>query len=169
MKKSAPKLFLQVSVQELHNSTGIPPEKGGLKEARDQDNSIIISDSTLWNILPPQLKIMTSGYKVMCGCECCISAKSMHSSLLSWCGHFLKKLKIKAVIHKTESLVEFTIICFGHIKIMSCHMKSIYLRQNMTWIVFICITTLKTCFGFWCEMHTDLSSNYRIRSAQFNC
>ena len=29
----------------------------------------------------------------MCGCECCISAKSIHSSLLSWRDHYLKKLK----------------------------------------------------------------------------
>ena len=29
----------------------------------------------------------------MCGCECCISAKSIHSSLLSWRDIYLKKLK----------------------------------------------------------------------------
>ena len=29
----------------------------------------------------------------MCGCKCCISAKSMHSSLLSWHDLYLKKLK----------------------------------------------------------------------------
>ena len=40
-------LLLQVSVQELHNSMAIPPEEGGIKEARFSDNNIIISDSTL--------------------------------------------------------------------------------------------------------------------------
>ena len=29
----------------------------------------------------------------MCGCECCISAKSIHPSLLSWRDRYLKKLK----------------------------------------------------------------------------
>ena len=29
----------------------------------------------------------------MCGCECCISTKSIHSSLLSWRDRYLKKLK----------------------------------------------------------------------------
>ena len=29
----------------------------------------------------------------MCGCECCISAKRIHSSLLSWRDRYLKKLK----------------------------------------------------------------------------
>ena len=40
-------LLLQVSVQELHNSMAIPPEEGGIKEARFSDNNIIINDSTL--------------------------------------------------------------------------------------------------------------------------
>ena len=77
------KFLLKVSVQELNNSMVIPIEEDGLKEAREKDNYIIISDSTLQNILPPQLKSMTSEYKVMCGCECCISDKIMHLSLLS--------------------------------------------------------------------------------------
>ena len=43
--------------------------------------------------MPPQLKQMSARYKIMCGCECCISAKNIHSSLLSWRGRYLKKLK----------------------------------------------------------------------------
>ena len=31
----------------------------------------------------------------MCGCECCISYKSINSSLLSWHDRYLKKLKDK--------------------------------------------------------------------------
>ena len=53
------KLLLQVSVRELHNSTVIPPEEGGLKEARYADNNTIIAASTLRNILPTQIKNMT--------------------------------------------------------------------------------------------------------------
>ena len=79
-----PKLLYQVSVRELHNSLVSDPNDGGLKDARDENNKIIISDSTLCSLLPPQLKQMSARYKVMCGCECCISAKSIHSSLLSW-------------------------------------------------------------------------------------
>ena len=59
-KQLMPKLLLQVSVEKLHNIMVSPPEEVGLKEARDEDNNIIISDSTLSNILPPQLKNMTS-------------------------------------------------------------------------------------------------------------
>ena len=45
------------------------PEEGGIKEARDLENNIIISDSTLHSIIPPQLKKISAQYKVMCGCD----------------------------------------------------------------------------------------------------
>ena len=69
-----PKLLLQVSVRELHNSLLSDPNDGGLKDARDEDGKIIISDSILRALLTPQLKQMYARYKIMCGCECCISA-----------------------------------------------------------------------------------------------
>ena len=78
----APKFLLQVSVWLLHNSMVTPPEEGGLKDAVDVDNNIIISDLTPRSIITPQLKNMSARHKVMCSCECCISTKSMNSSLL---------------------------------------------------------------------------------------
>ena len=51
-----PKLLLQVSVIELHNSLVSDPNDGGLKDARDEDGKIINSDSTLHSLFPPQLK-----------------------------------------------------------------------------------------------------------------
>ena len=50
----------------------------GLKDVRDEDGKSIISDSTLNSLFPPQLKQISARYKVMCGCECCISAKIIH-------------------------------------------------------------------------------------------
>ena len=38
---------------------------------------------------------MSARYKVVCGCECCIYANSIHSSFLSWRDSYLKKLKYK--------------------------------------------------------------------------
>ena len=83
-----PKLVLRVSVRELHTSMVIPPEEVGLKEERYSDNNIIISDSDLRNILPPQLKKMTYQYKFLCGCECCISTKIMNFPC-SYCAIFI--------------------------------------------------------------------------------
>ena len=71
------------------------PNDDGLKYARGADGKIIISDSTLRSLLPPQLKQMSARYNIMCGCECSIYAKSIHSSLLSWRDTYLKKLKDK--------------------------------------------------------------------------
>ena len=88
------KLLLQVSVRELHNSLVSYPNDGGLKDARNEDDDIIISDSTLRSFLPPQFKTMSARYKIMYGCECCISAKSIHSSLLSWRDRYLKNSRI---------------------------------------------------------------------------
>ena len=51
-----PKLLLQVSVIELHNSLVSDPNDGGMNDARNEDIKIIISDSTLRSLLPPQLK-----------------------------------------------------------------------------------------------------------------
>ena len=78
-----PKLLLQVSVRELHNSLVSDTNDGGLKYSRYEDGNIIISDSTLRSLLSPQLKHMSARYKVMFGCECCIFTKSIHSSLVS--------------------------------------------------------------------------------------
>ena len=112
-----PKLLLQVSVRELHNSLVSDPNDGGIKDTRDEDGKIIISDSTLRSLLPPQFNKISARYKIMCGCECCISAKSIHSSLISWRDRYLKNSMIKAKMIKAEGLVRKHIIYIQHIKI----------------------------------------------------
>ena len=85
----------------------ITPEERGIKEARYAVNNIIISDYILCNIMPPcniippQLKKIYPQYKVRCGCECCISTKSIHYSLLTWKYHHMKKLKYQS--HNTQN------------------------------------------------------------------
>ena len=105
-------------VRELHNILVSDPNDSGIKDARYEDGKVIISDSTLCSLLPPQLKQMYARYKIMCGCECCIYAKSIHSSLLSWCDRYLEKnAKIKSNILKAEGLVIKHITFMKHIKI----------------------------------------------------
>ena len=60
---------------------------------RYPDNNIIISDSTLRNILPPQLKKITPQSNVLWSCECFIYAKIMHYFLLTWRDLHLNHLK----------------------------------------------------------------------------
>ena len=89
-------MLLQVSIRELHNSLVSDPNDGGLKDARDEDDNIIIRDSTFPSLFPPQLKQMSARYKVVGGYEYCIYDKIIHPSLLSWRDRYLKKLKYKS-------------------------------------------------------------------------
>ena len=51
-----PNFLLQLSVLKLPNRMLSTPEEGGLTNKSDSDNNIIISDSTLHNVLPTQQK-----------------------------------------------------------------------------------------------------------------
>ena len=66
----------------------------------------------------------------MCGFECCISSKSIHSSLLSWCDRYLKNATIKSKMLKAEVLVRKHIIYIQHKKIQWCHMGVIFMSQH---------------------------------------
>ena len=50
------KLLFKVSVIELYNKLVSSTIDGGIKETRDEDDNIIISNSTLRSLLTPQLK-----------------------------------------------------------------------------------------------------------------
>ena len=62
-----PKLLLRVSVRELHNILVIDPNDHVIKDDRDEDDNIVISNSKLRSLLPPQLKQMSASYKFMGG------------------------------------------------------------------------------------------------------
>ena len=49
-------MLLRLSVLEIHNSLVSDINDGGLKDARYEDKNIIIIDSTLRSLLPPQFK-----------------------------------------------------------------------------------------------------------------
>ena len=52
--------LLQVSVIEPYNSLVSDPNYGGIKDARDEDDNIIICYYTLRSLLPPPLKQMSA-------------------------------------------------------------------------------------------------------------
>ena len=49
-----------MSVRELHNRLVNDTNEGVLKDARYERNTIIISDSTFFSLLPPQFKKMSA-------------------------------------------------------------------------------------------------------------
>ena len=90
------------------------------------------------SLLLPQLKQISARYKVMCGCEYCIYAKIIHSSLLSWRDRYLKNWRIKAKILKSEGLVRKHITYMKHIKIQWYHMGVIFMPKHLIWKIRKC-------------------------------
>ena len=126
-----PKLLLRVSVRELHNILLSDPNNGGLKDARYEDDNIIISYSTLRSLLPPQLKQLSVRYTVMCGCERCIYDKSIYSSLLSCRDRYLEKLKDKIHNYQSRRSGEKAHHIYRTYKIYSDATWTSYLCQNI--------------------------------------
>ena len=93
VKQRVPKHLLRISVWELHNDLMNRDERVGCPAAYDADGNLIISDTTLRNIMPKNVKRITERHKQLCGCEPCIAAKTLHESLLHWRTKHSKDLK----------------------------------------------------------------------------
>ena len=92
VKHRVPKLLLECSMQQLHNELIASPDDVGLLGAiHAKTNDVIISDTMLRFLAPPQLLPMTDNHKMMCGCAICNTSKYMQESLNAW--HW-KQLKI---------------------------------------------------------------------------
>ena len=127
------KLLLHVSVLELHNSLVSDTEDGGLKEAIDAENNIIISYSTLRSILPPHFKNIYQDTKS------CVVVSVVYL-LKVYIPHpyhgvivILKNSRIKSKMLKTEGLGENQIAYMKHMKIRSCHMGVIFTPNHIIW------------------------------------
>ena len=91
---------------------------------------------------------MSAQYKVMCGYECCISAKCVHSSLISWRHRYLKKLKYQSKKIKAEDLVKKHITDMKHTKIQWCHIDVIFIPKHMIWYKLQCAHILSLIMHF---------------------
>jgi len=92
-KERVPKLLLQIPVRELHNDLLKPVEEGGLLEARDNNGRALISDTALRSMMPEQLRRATERHKQMCGCEICITVRSLQQTLNAWRKRHINNLK----------------------------------------------------------------------------
>ena len=81
-------------MRKLHNELIDSPYDGGLVGARHAiTNDVIISDTMLCSLAPPQLRPMTDNEKMMYGCAICNTSKYMQESLNSWRRKQLKIMK----------------------------------------------------------------------------
>ena len=70
------KLLLECSMQQFHNDLIASPDDGGLLGSRHADtNDVIISDTMLCSLAPPQLRTITGNHKMICGCAMCNTSK----------------------------------------------------------------------------------------------
>ena len=97
IKRRVPKLLLECSMRQLHNELITSPDDGGLVGDRHaMINDVIISDTILHSLAPPQLRPMTDNHKMMCGCAICNTSKYMQESLNAWRQKQLKIMENKA-------------------------------------------------------------------------
>ena len=69
VKQRVPKLLLECYMRKLHNDIIDSPDDGGLLGDRHSNtNDVIISDTILCSLAPPQLHPKTDHHKIMCGC-----------------------------------------------------------------------------------------------------
>ena len=76
VKRRVPKPLLECSMQQLHNELIASPYDGVLLGSRHADiNDVIIIDTMLCSLSPPQIHTMTYDHKIMCGCAICNTSK----------------------------------------------------------------------------------------------
>ena len=84
VKRRVQKLLLECSIQQLHNELIASPDDGGLLGSRHADiYDVIISDTTIRFLAPPQLRPMTYHHKMMCGCSICNTSNYFQESLIN--------------------------------------------------------------------------------------
>ena len=96
VKRRVPKLLLECSMRQFHNELICSPDNGGLLGARHAEtNDVIIGDTMLCSLAPPQLRPMTDHHKMICGCAICNTSKYIQESLNAWRRKQLKIMKYK--------------------------------------------------------------------------
>ena len=85
VKRRVTKLLQECSMQQLHNEIIASPDDRGLLGARHAEtNDLIISDTMLRSLAPPQLRPMTDNQKMMCGCAICNTSNHFQELLNEW-------------------------------------------------------------------------------------
>ena len=84
-------------MQQLKNELITSTYYGGLLGARHANtNNVIISDTLIRSLAPPQLRPMTDNHKMTCGYAICNTSKYVQESLNAWRRKQLKIMKEKA-------------------------------------------------------------------------
>ena len=83
VKQRVPNPLMECSMQQLHNELIALPDDGGLLGARYADtNDVIIIDTIICLLAPPQLLTMIDHHKMMYGFDVCNTSKYFQETLM---------------------------------------------------------------------------------------
>ena len=72
-------------MRQLYNDLIASPDDGGLIGARRTNtNDVIISETILRSLSPPQLRPIKDHHKMMCGCAICNTSNYFQELLNAW-------------------------------------------------------------------------------------
>ena len=96
-------------MQQLHNELIASPYDGGLLGCRHAEtNDVIISDTVICSLEPPQILLMIDNHRMMCGCAICNTSKYFQEYLNAWRRKQLKNMKDKAYHSRGRGEYQFT-------------------------------------------------------------
>ena len=91
VKRRVLTLWLKFFIRQLHNELIVSPyDEGLLGDRHANTNNVIISDTMIRYLSPPQLHPMIDHHKIMCDCTICNTPKYFQSHII--CGLRLSKL-----------------------------------------------------------------------------
>ena len=97
VKRKVAKPFLEISMRQFHNDLiASSDDVGLLGSIHINKHDVIISDTMLGYLEPPQLSTMTDHHKMMCGSAICNTSKYFQDSLNAWWRKLLKFIKDKS-------------------------------------------------------------------------
>ena len=82
----------RVCAREVFNLAIKTPDDGGFDGARDDDNKVVMSETSMNRRWPNWIVRMTKSFKAMCVCDKCGVPTEVHESLTIKRGKILKKL-----------------------------------------------------------------------------
>ena len=85
VKQRVLKILLKCFMRQLQNEIIASPDDVDLLAAsHDVTNNLIISDTMLCSLSPPQLRTMADNHKTICGCAICNTSKYSQKLLNAW-------------------------------------------------------------------------------------
>ena len=85
VKRRVPEILIKCFTRQLHNKLIASPYCGRLPGARHANkNDLIISDTMICSLAPPQLRPMTDNHKTMRGCAIFNTSKYFQEPLNAW-------------------------------------------------------------------------------------